>query len=79
MKTVKVWIKKGNEWVLLHEGEECIRVVLDAADKEASQIESVLFDPYGNPEQEYSVSGVEEEENLYSPWRGMRLRPLEEG
>lgn len=52
MKTVKVWIEKDGEWILLHQGEERIRVVLDEADQEVSQVEGYLFDPYGNPEHE---------------------------
>jgi len=60
MKTVKVYVEKGNEWILLHEGSERVHVVLDEQDQEASQIEGYLFDPYGNPEeQEYSVSEAE--------------------
>lgn len=64
MKTVKVWIEKGNKWILLHQGEERVRVVLDEQDQESTQIESILFDPYRNPE-ESELEVIEESITLY--------------
>jgi hypothetical protein len=45
MKTITVWINRGNDWEILHQGPEPVRVKLAEEDQEASQIESVVFDP----------------------------------
>jgi hypothetical protein len=44
MKQIKVLIDRDDGWEILYEGPQRIRVELDPADQEGSQIEGMLFD-----------------------------------